>query len=123
MSGSVTLYSTLYLTPGTWDLTLDSNGSIAVASPPYSLAQDAASAIKTFIGEVWYNTTLGVPYWGNILGEWPALQYVKAQLADAALTVPGVVAAQVFISSTAGRKLAGQVQITDVTGAITAASF
>jgi hypothetical protein len=35
---------------------LDAEGNIAVASEPYSLAQDAASAIKTFAGEVFWDT-------------------------------------------------------------------
>ncbi len=47
-----------------WDLTVDTTGNIAVASNPYSMAQDAASAIRTFQGEVYYDTTLGIPF-GN----------------------------------------------------------
>ena len=41
-------YSTLLLDPDTWDLTVDNNGNIAVAAPPYAVAQDVASAIRTF---------------------------------------------------------------------------
>jgi hypothetical protein len=38
--------NTLFLNPGPWDLTLDASGNIALAAEPYSLAQDAASAIE-----------------------------------------------------------------------------
>ncbi len=114
---------TLFLLPGTWDLTLDSSGNIALASDPYSLAQDAASACRTFLGECYYDTTIGIPYWTEILGHLPTLQYVKAQLAAAAETVPGVVSAQVFITGFVNRQIQGQVQVTDPNGNVTAASF
>ncbi len=114
--------STLYLDPAAWDLRLDAAGNIAVATEPYRLAQDAASAIRTFLGECYYDTTIGVSYWADILGHNPPLQLIKADLVNAALTVPGVVAAQVFIVS-ADRAVSGQVQVTDAAGNITAAAF
>ncbi len=49
--------STLLLDQVTWDLAVDNVRHIAVASDPYSQAQDAASSIKTFAGEVYYDTT------------------------------------------------------------------
>lgn len=113
---------TVYLDPGTWDLVLDSSANIALAGNPYSLAQDAASAIRTFSGECWYDTTQGVPYWSQILGHNPPLELIKAKFADAALTVPEVVSAQVFLIS-ANRTISGQVQITDSTGTVSAAGF
>lgn len=106
-----------------WDLVLDATNNIAVADDPYSLAQDAASAVKTFQGEVYYNTTLGVPYWDTILGKWPSLAYVKAKFVEAALTVPGVVAAQAFISSFKHREIQGQVQVSDIAGKIIPVNF
>ena len=107
---------TLLLDTVEWDLLIDTNGNIAVASDPYSLAQDAASAIRTFLGEVWYDTQLGIPYFQTILGQTPPLSYIKAKLVAAALTVPGVTDAQCFISSISGRTLKGQVQINGGTG-------
>ena len=115
--------STIYLDPTKWDLALDSNANIALATAPYQLAQDAASAIRTFAGEVFYDTTIGVPYFSQILGETPSIDLMKAQFAAAALTVPGVVAAAVFILSFVGRTVTGQVQVTDQSGAITVAAF
>lgn len=115
--------NTLYLTPS-WDLTSDAFGNIALATEPYALAQDAASAIRTFQGEVYYDTTQGVPYWAQILGQAPPLALVRSKMIDAALTVPGVTAAAVFFSSFSGRALAGQVQVTSATtGQTTAAGF
>ena len=53
--------ATLLLTPQTWDLTVDASNNIAVAAEPYALAQDAASAIRLFQGEDYYDTTRGIP--------------------------------------------------------------
>lgn len=114
---------TIYLDPTAWDLTLDASGNIARASNPYALAQDAASAIRTFLGEVYYNTLLGVPYFTEILGHLPPLPLLKQRLVDAALTVPEVIAAQVFIASITDREVKGQVQITDKAGVIQAVNF
>ena len=114
--------NTLYVVPESWDLTLDVLGNIAVAEAPYALAQDAASAIKTRLGEVYYDTTLGVQY-DQILGRPPIISFMKGQFAAAARTVPGVVAAVCFISSITERTVAGQVQVTDQAGVITGANF
>jgi hypothetical protein len=108
--------STLLLATDTWDLVLDASGNIAVADPPYALAQDVASAIRTFLGEVYWDTTIGVPYQTQILGHTPPITYFKEQMVAAALTVPGVVTATCTISSFVGRKITGQVLFTDDTG-------
>jgi hypothetical protein len=94
-----------------------------VCSDPYALAQNAATAVRTFLGEVYYDTTIGVPYWQDILGHFPALSVVKADLVAAAETVTGVVSAQVFITGVVNRQLTGQIQVTDSAGNISAASF
>jgi hypothetical protein len=114
--------STLLLDTVTWDLVVDAFGNIAVASNPYALAQDAASAIRTFQGEVYYDTTIGVPY-QNILGKRPNLALTKQALITAALTVPGVVSATCFLTGFTNRALTGQVQIRSASGQTSAASF
>jgi len=115
--------NTLLLDTVAWDLVLDANGNIAVASAPYALAQDAASAIRTFAGEVYYDTTQGIPYFGQILGKFPPVSLMKAQFEAAAMTVPSVTAAKAFITGFANRKVTGQVQITDALGATSVAGF
>jgi len=112
----------LLLVPSTWDLTKDASGNIALADDPYALAQNAATACRTFLSEQWYNTTLGVPY-QQILGQAPNIPLLKAKLVAAALTVPGVVTAQVFITSITDRLVTGQIQVTDSSGTTTAAAF
>lgn len=106
---------TLLLDAVQWDLVTDANGNIAVADAPYSMAQDVASAVSTVSGELWYDSTQGVPY-GQILGAAPNMQFVKAKVEAAALTVPGVAQARCLFASFANRVLTGQVQITDANG-------
>lgn len=108
---------TMLLTTDIWDLCLDARGDIAVASPPYAVAQDAASAIRTFAGEVWYDTTLGIPYFTQVLSQPVPISLVKSYFQNAAMTVPGAVSATVYLNAIVNRKLTGQVQITDTTGA------
>ena len=110
--------STLFLDPAVWDLTLDASNNIAVAPEPYALAQDAASAIKTFLGEVYWNTTIGVPYLQQIFGFNPPLALLKQYLVQAALSASADIAsAQVFLSSLdpTTRILSGQIQIVSTT--------
>lgn len=123
-------FNTLYLDVEAWDLVADASGNIAMATPPYSLTQDVASACRTFLGEVYYDTTVGVPYLGQItdgtqpgkpissqlLGTTPSLNILQGALAAAALTVPSVESASVVISSFLNRLAQGQVQFTTDTG-------
>jgi hypothetical protein len=112
----MTMYKTLLLDTIAWDLVRDASGNIAVASPPYALAQDVASAIRTFLGELWYDTTQGVPYFQDVLGQLPPASVLIKYLEQAALTVPGVVSAQCVITSFSSRGVSGQVQFMDEGG-------
>lgn len=106
-----------------WDLVLDASGNIAVAAEPYAIAQDVACACRLFQSELWYDTNQGVPYFSQILGHWPPLPLVRARLIEAALTVPGVMSAQVVISAFQNRTITGQVQFLDAVGATHHVSF
>ena len=119
----MTRHSTLLLDQTAWDLVIDSAGNIAMASPPYALAQDVASAIKLFVGELWYDTSKGIPYFEDILGHLPPLSVLTGHMEKAALTVPGVVSARVIISSLDNRTVTGQVQFTDESGESNSVNF
>lgn len=104
---------TLYLDPGPWDLSLDSDGNMAYAKDPYSKAQDVASAIKLFRGELYYDTSKGIPYFDETLGKKQSFALYQKRLVDAALTVPGVAAAQAGVDSEGGRAIIGAVTFSD----------
>jgi hypothetical protein len=115
--------ATLLLNTATWDIVVGIDGNIALASEPLNLAQDAASAIKVFLGEWWWDTTIGVPYYTEVFGLRPTLALLKQLFIDAALTVPGIAAAQCFISDFSSRAISGQIQVVASTGGAAAANF
>lgn len=117
------MYNTLLLDQTAWDLVLDANGNIAMASPPYALAQDVASAVRTFLGEVYYDTTQGIPYPSEILGQLPPASLLTQLISNQALTVPGVVSAQTTITSFNAGAVTGQILFTDESGETTVVNF
>lgn len=108
--------NTLLLDRTTWDLVLNTSGNIALASDPYSVEQDVSSACRLVLGELWYNTTKGTPYFQKIFGRNYPLPAFKALMIKAALTVPTVISAQCFITSFKNRVIQGQIQFKTLTG-------
>jgi hypothetical protein len=108
--------NTLLLDQTSWDLCLDASRNIAVAADPYAIAQDVATAVRTFLNECWYDTSLGVPYFQEDLGKQPPLSLVTAQMERVALTVPGVGSAACVIGSFTQRTVTGQIQLTGTDG-------
>ena len=119
----MTMYNTLILDRSAWDLVIGSDGNIAMATPPYALAQDVASAVRLFLGELWYNTNKGIPYFEDILGKLPPTSLLTKYIENAALTVSGVVSARVLIASFTDREVVGEVRFIDETGAVNGVTF
>lgn len=115
--------ATLLLDQSSWDLVVGADGNIAVASNPYALAQDAASAIKTFQGECYLDVSVGVPYLTDVLGKNPSVALLKGLFSAAAMTVPGVASAKCFLSAVDGRAISGQVQVVADTGQASVIDF
>jgi len=103
---------TLLLDITRWDLLTDAAGNIAAAEAPYEQSQDVASALRTFLGEVWYDTTLGIPYFQQVLGHTPPVTLFQELMVQAAKTVPGVVSAECTIQAFEDRRVNGQVVFT-----------
>jgi len=128
---------TMLLDVDTWDITLDVSGNWALASSlypddpaqalAYGQAQDAASQLRLFEGELTYDTTQGMPWWQQLLGYLPNVQLMAAKSEEQALLVPGVVAANCIIPSVAGRTIStptpGTVTITNDQGSVASAAF
>lgn len=114
---------TLLLDPLKWDLQLTASGDIGLTPRPYATAQDVATACRTFLGEVWYDTRQGIPYDTSILGERPSLQFVRRQMEQVALTVPNVAKARCLFATFDGRVLTGQIQIIDNEGVTSNVQF
>ena len=52
-----------------YDLQISTNGIIGIISNKEQLAQKLTQRFKLFFAEWFLDTTIGVPYFGNILGE------------------------------------------------------
>lgn len=100
--------NTLLLDISGWDLLTDAAGNIAMATAPYAVAQDVASAQRLFEAELWYNEDAGVPYFTEILGHAPPVAFFQELMVRAALTVPTVVSAECIIEAFEGRTVTGQ---------------
>lgn len=111
--------ASLLLDQVTWDLCLDAQGNIAVATEPYSVAQDVACALRLFSGELWYDSGKGVPYFNQILGTFPPAPFIQAQFVKAALSVAAVTAAECDLSAVTNRTLSGRVVFTTASGSAT----
>lgn len=108
---------TLLLDRTPWDLCMDALGNIAMASAPYSMVQDVASAARLFLGELYYGPpTQGVPYFTDALGQPVPTPVLRQALADAALSVPGVDSADVFLTSISERGISGEIAIQTAAG-------
>lgn len=107
---------TLFLLPSTWDLELDSSGNIAVASDIYQLAQDIASACRTFLRDVYYNQAQGISYFESVLGYngFPLSLY-KMYLELEAVSIVGVASANAQLTMT-GRTVTGAILFTTEDG-------
>lgn len=108
---------TILLDRTTWDLLLDANGNIAIASGSYAIAQDISSAVRAFEGEVYYDTSAGLPYRQKILGRGQSLALFQADAASEALTVPEVASARCVVGNlTVARQVTGAVLFTTTSG-------
>lgn len=117
-------YNTLSLDVGAWDLTLDAAGNIALAQPPYAVAQDVASACQTWLGELWYDTTLGVNF-ESLLWNTPGASAVQQAFNQQALTVSSVATATTTLSAFSGSTgaLTGQIAFTTSQGSNLTVAF
>lgn len=114
---------TLLLALDTWDLVQDLAGNIAVAETPYASTQDVATSVRVYLGELWYDTTDGIDYLGQVLGERPSLQFLKSKIEAQALKVPNITRAVCSFSTFEDRNLNGQVLVTDTSGVETIVLF
>ena len=138
-----TYISTLALSPDSsgWDLTTtptkaslsvlqptSQNQDIAFNTQGLAVAQDVASAIKLFQGELYYDTTLGVPYFGQVFTQQHNAAIINSLMQQAAFTVPNVVEAAASVSNLdangkPSRNITGTVKILDVNGEASGATL
>lgn len=114
----------MQLDTGTWDLTTDGQGFMAVSNGPYAVAQDVASCELVFSGECYYDKTLGLPWKTEVLGKRPSPGYIQQKMQTEALKLPIVdkALANVFFDKNT-RTMRGTIRVTDINGDISQATL
>lgn len=113
-----------------WDLDLDDQGSLRTfgdatpsssavgadqTGPGMRLAQDVATRLRAWRGEVWFDVNQGIDY-VRYLGEAPAVVQLSADYQSEALLVPECNTALADLVLGANRTLTGTLFLTDLTG-------
>jgi len=118
---------TLALDLTAWDLTVDVYGNLATVGdatpasaqtgPGMRLAQDVATRVRAWRGEVYYDTSQGIRY-ETILGAAPNLSVVQNAFNTEALLVPLCETAIAGFAFTGGsvREITGTLNAADVDG-------
>ena len=109
-----------------WDLGLDDQGNLATVGdatagdvqtgPGMRLAQDVATRLRAWRGEVWFDTEQGIDY-PRYLGQAPSLIQLRADYQSEALLVPQCATALADLSLTRpNRQVGGTIYLSDLTG-------
>lgn len=116
---------TLALVVATWDLDLDERGDLRTfgdatpatqTGPGMRLAQDVATRLRAWRGEVWFDVTQGIDY-PRYLGEAPAMAQLRADYQSEALLVPLCGSALADMTLARGtRSVGGTLYLSDLTG-------
>ena len=109
-----------------WDLDVDNRGqwrtfgtattdSVQVG-PGMRLAQDVATRLRAWRGEVWFDSRQGIDY-PRYLGQSPSILQLRADYQSEALLVPGCNSALADLDlSRTTRQVGGTIYLTDLAG-------
>jgi hypothetical protein len=118
---------TLALDTSLWDLDTDSRGNIRTVGdatpqsdqtgPGMRLAQDVATRVQAWLGEVYFDTTQGINY-PTYFGGPPNLSLLQSVFNTEALKVPLCATALAQFTFTAGAKriIGGTLTVSDIAG-------
>jgi len=118
---------TLALDTSLWDLSVDSQGNLRtvgdatpqndLTGPGMRLAQDVATRVQAWLGEVYFDTTQGINY-PVYLGGPPNLSLLQSVFNTEALNVPLCASALAQFTFTAGssRRIGGVLNVSDIAG-------
>lgn len=101
---------TLFLKVDTWDLAIDTQGNLAIATEEYQQAQDICTSCRVFYSDDYYNKTDGIPYLESIMGKsnYPISLYQR-HLHDRSMLVSGVVSIDVKLFPLKDRIMSGTI--------------
>lgn len=96
-----------------------SNGSFSYLYDQDAVMQTCEQVMKQQLGELQYNKTKGIEYFGNVFSGNPNLQLFEAQAREQLLNVDGVVSIQSFSYSQAVNTLSYSATIKTIYGSDT----
>ena len=96
-----------------WDITLNSDGKIKVATDAYAIAQNASNAVRLFRNDAYFNASKGIPHFDIELGHSrAAVPVIESQMKKAMLAVEGVADAVAVLEIDKDRVAGGSAYIT-----------
>ena len=84
------------------DLYLNASGNISISYDQQALLEECSQAVKIVLGELVFNTNIGVPYFETMFVGIPNAQQFNAAVNNAILTVQGVLEVVSLITSQGG---------------------
>lgn len=96
-----------------WDISLDSNGDLKMATDNYSIAQNSACRCRAFTNDMYFNQKDGVPHFLVDISQRPNISVVAAAMEKVARGTEGVSeAAMTDIAVSTDRTLEGTIILT-----------
>lgn len=96
-----------------WDITLNSDGKIKVATDAYAIAQNASNAVRLFRNDAYFNASKGIPHFDIELGHSrAAVPVIESHMKKAMLAVEGVADAVAVLEVDKDRVAGGSAYIT-----------
>lgn len=103
-----------------WDITLNNDGKIKVATGAYAIAQNGSNAVRLFQRDAYFDQQKGIPHFDVELGHSiAAVPILEARIRQALLQVEGISDALAVLEVEKERILGGNAYIT-LTGGETA---
>ena len=96
-----------------WDLTLNSDGKIKMATGAYAIAQNGCNATRLFTKDAYFDQQKGIPHFDIELGHGiAAVPIIESRIKQALLNVEGISDALAVLEVEKDRVLGGNAYIT-----------
>lgn len=102
-----------------WDIQLNKDGNIEVATGDYAIAQNCANAVRLFTDDAFYDRTRGIPHFDIELGHsvMASMTVLKNRIKQSCLAVEGVTDCEISLKNDKDNRLeSGQVSLATVNG-------
>jgi len=102
-----------------WDLSLNADGNIEIATGDYAIAQNCANAVRLFTNEAFFDRQKGIPHFSIELGSsvMASMAVFKNAIREACLGVDGTTDCEIILNHNKENRLeGGQISLETVNG-------